>query len=148
MACDGRPRRRRVLLLLPAAPRHPGRLRLPPRRAAEALLIGAGAALGLILYLLAAQRQPLSVAVVLASRYPALPVVLGLALLHERVDRRQAVGPIGAAAATVLLTPGRAPGPRVWRTPPPHARTRAAGRGGRGWAPVRVRPTAQPHVAE
>ncbi|WND33357.1 EamA family transporter [Streptomyces sp. BB1-1-1] len=95
-----------VLLLLPAAARHTGRLRLPPRRAAEALLIGAGAALGLILYLLAAQRQLLSVAVVLASLYPALPVVLGLALLHERADRRRAVGLIGAAAATVLLTLG------------------------------------------
>ncbi|MFJ8146653.1 EamA family transporter [Streptomyces sp. NPDC096048] len=95
-----------VLLLLPGVARHTGRLRLPPRRSVEALLIGAGAALGLILYLLAAQQQLLSVAVVLASLYPALPVVLGLALLHERVDRRQAVGLIGAAAATVLLTLG------------------------------------------
>ncbi|MDG9727472.1 EamA family transporter [Streptomyces sp. DH41] len=95
-----------VLLLLPAAAGHTGRLRLPPRRSAEALLIGAGAALGLILYLLAAQRQLLSVAVVLASLYPALPVILGLALLRERVGRGQAVGLIGAAAATVLLTLG------------------------------------------
>ncbi|GHB46913.1 multidrug transporter [Streptomyces viridiviolaceus] len=95
-----------VLLLLPGAVRHAGRLRLPPGRCAEALVIGAGAALGLILYLLAAQRQLLSVAVVLASLYPALPVVLGLALLHERITRRQAVGLIGAAAATVLLTLG------------------------------------------
>ncbi|WP_238697164.1 EamA family transporter [Streptomyces sp. E2N166] len=75
------------------------------RRRAEALLIGAGAALGPILYLLAAQRQPLSVAVVLTSLHPALSVVLGLALLHERVDRRQAVGVTGAAA-TVPLTLG------------------------------------------
>ncbi|MEV5545626.1 EamA family transporter [Streptomyces sp. NPDC052309] len=95
-----------VLLLLPGAVRHTRRLRLPPRRCAEALVTGAGAALGLILYLLAAQRQMLSVAVVLASLYPALPVILGLALLHERVTRRQAAGLIGAAAATVLLTLG------------------------------------------
>jgi len=95
-----------VLLLLPSAVRHAGRLRLSPGRCAEALVIGAGAALGLILYLLAAQRQLLSVAVVLASLYPALPVVLGVALLHERVTRRQAMGLIGAAAATVLLTLG------------------------------------------
>ncbi|MDN0197811.1 EamA family transporter [Streptomyces sp. S.PNR 29] len=95
-----------VLLLLPAAARHAPQLRLPPARCAQALLVGAGAALGLILYLLAAQRQLLAIAVVLASLYPALPVVLGLALLHERVTRRQAVGLVGAAVATVLLTLG------------------------------------------
>ncbi|MBT2411201.1 DMT family transporter [Streptomyces sp. ISL-12] len=95
-----------VLLLLPAAARHPRRLRTPPRRAAEALLIGAGAALGLILYLLAVQRQLLAVAVVLASLYPALPVLLGLALLHERLTPRRTAGLLGAAAATVLLTLG------------------------------------------
>ncbi|MFF4802936.1 EamA family transporter [Streptomyces sp. NPDC001351] len=95
-----------VLLLLPTASRHPHRLRLPIRLTAQALLVGAGAALGLILYLLAAQRQLLAVAVVLASLYPALPVVLGLALLHERVTPRQTAGLLGAAAATVLLTLG------------------------------------------
>jgi drug/metabolite transporter (DMT)-like permease len=95
-----------VLLLLPTATRHRHRPRLPGRLTAEALLVGAGAALGLILYLLAAQRQLLAVAVVLASLYPALPVVLGLALLHERVTPRQTAGLLGAAAATVLLTLG------------------------------------------
>ncbi|MER6621736.1 EamA family transporter [Streptomyces sp. NPDC000931] len=95
-----------VLVLLPGAVRHPEALRLPARPAARALLIGAGAALGLVLYLLAAQRQMLAVAVVLASLYPALPVVLGLAVLHEHVSRRQAAGLLGAALATVLLTIG------------------------------------------
>lgn len=92
-----------VVVLLPSAGRH---LRVPPVRSVQALLIGAGAALGLSLYLLATQRQMLAVAVVLASLYPALPVVLGLAVLHERVDRRQAAGLLGAAAATVLLALG------------------------------------------
>ncbi|MEU0743360.1 EamA family transporter [Streptomyces sp. NPDC006134] len=69
-------------------------------------MIGAGAALGLILYLLAAQRQLPAVAVVLASLCPALPVVLGVALLREPVTRRQVAGLLGAGAATVLLTPG------------------------------------------
>ncbi|MGX1565120.1 EamA family transporter [Streptomyces sp. NPDC055506] len=95
-----------VLVLLPDAARHARRLRLPPVRRVQALAIGAGAALGLVLYLLAAQRQLLAVAVVLASLYPALPVVLGLALLHERISRRQAAGLLGAGAATVLLTLG------------------------------------------
>ncbi|MDG9710955.1 EamA family transporter [Streptomyces sp. DH10] len=95
-----------VLVLLPDAVRHARRLKLPPGRCLQALLIGAGAALGLVLYLLAAQRQLLAVAVVLASLYPALPVILGLALLHERISRRQALGLLGAGAATVLLTLG------------------------------------------
>ena len=95
-----------VLVLLPAAARHPRRLLLPPVRAVQALLVGAGAALGLILYLLAAQRQLLAVAVVLASLYPALPVVLGLALLDERLSRQQILGLMGAGVATVLLSLG------------------------------------------
>ncbi|MFH8662177.1 EamA family transporter [Streptomyces afghaniensis] len=95
-----------VLVLLPDAARHARRLKLPPGRCVQALLIGAGAALGLVLYLLAAQRQLLAIAVVLASLYPALPVVLGLALLHERISRRQALGLLGAGVATVLLTLG------------------------------------------
>ncbi|MFF4056355.1 EamA family transporter [Streptomyces sp. NPDC001668] len=95
-----------VLVLLPAAARHPRRLGLPPVRALQAVLVGAGAALGLILYLLAAQRQLLAVAVVLASLYPALPVILGLALLHERLSRRQVAGLVGAGLATVLLSLG------------------------------------------
>jgi drug/metabolite transporter (DMT)-like permease len=95
-----------VLLLLTGAVRHPGRLRLPPRRSVQALPIRAGAALGPIPYLLAAQRQLLAVAVVLASLYPALPVVLGVALLPESVTPGQVAGLPGAGVATVLLTLG------------------------------------------
>ncbi|MGW0336222.1 EamA family transporter [Streptomyces sp. NPDC003011] len=95
-----------VLVLLPGTARHTHRLRMPPARALQALLVGAGAALALVLYLLAAQRQLLAVAVVLASLYPALPVILGLALLHEKVTPRQTAGLLGAAAATTLLTLG------------------------------------------
>ncbi|MFI6034986.1 EamA family transporter [Streptomyces sp. NPDC051315] len=93
-----------VAVLLPFARR--------ARRAATAglgvaaLAVGAGAALGLTLFQLAAHRELLAVAVVIASLYPALPVVLGLVLLHERATRRQAVGLVGAGAATVLLAVG------------------------------------------
>ncbi|MFF7640585.1 EamA family transporter [Streptomyces canus] len=93
-------------MLLPSAARHPRRLRLPPVRTVQAVLVGAGAALALILYLLAAQRQLRAVAVVLASLHPALPVILGLALLHEWLSRKQVVGLVGAGIATVLLSLG------------------------------------------
>ena len=93
-----------LMVLLPTARRH---LRVPPLiPAVQAVLIGAGAALGLSLYLLAPQRQMLAVVVVLASLYPVLPVVLGIGVLHEQVDRRRAVGLLGTAVATVLLAIG------------------------------------------
>ncbi|MEV8592701.1 EamA family transporter [Streptomyces sp. NPDC052012] len=95
-----------VLVLLPGVLRRPRLPRPPARQSLQALAVGAGAALGLVLYLLAAQRHLLAVAVVLASLYPALPVVLGLAVLDEHVSRRQAAGLLGAALATVLLTVG------------------------------------------
>lgn len=95
-----------VLVLVPVAVRYGREVRLPARRCVQALLVGAGAALGLVLYLLAAQRQLLAVAVVLASLYPALPVVLGFVLLHEPLTARRVIGLTGAAVATVLLTLG------------------------------------------
>ncbi|MFH9548132.1 multidrug DMT transporter permease [Streptomyces sp. NPDC017435] len=89
-----------VLVLLPGGVRR--RVRWPtPALAAAALLIGAGTALG-SLFRLAARRELLAVAVVVASLCPALPVMLGLALLHERVSAGQALGLTGAAVATVL----------------------------------------------
>ncbi|MDT0341664.1 EamA family transporter [Streptomyces litchfieldiae] len=91
-----------VLVLLPVAARAgAARLRQPPADLAKAAAIGAGAALGLILYLRAAHEQMLAIAVVLASLYPAIPTVLGLAVLHERLTPRQLAGLLGAAGATV-----------------------------------------------
>lgn len=59
----------------------------------------------LIPYLLADQRQLSAIAVVLASRYPALPVVLGFVLQREPLTARRVIRLTGAAA-TVLLTLG------------------------------------------
>ncbi|MEV6837475.1 DMT family transporter [Streptomyces sp. NPDC051133] len=95
-----------VLLLLPSARRYRADLRQPAGRLALAALTGAGAALGLILYLWATRRQLLAVAVVLASLYPAVPTVLGLVALREKVTRTQAAGLAGAAVAVVLLSLG------------------------------------------
>ncbi|WP_049574002.1 EamA family transporter [Streptomyces sp. SBT349] len=95
-----------VLVLLPSAARHLGAFRQPPKHLAQAALIGAGAALGLIFYLSAAHQQMLAIAVVLASLYPAIPVILALAVLRERITRLQTTGLTAAAAATILLTLG------------------------------------------
>ncbi|MFF9038024.1 EamA family transporter [Streptomyces sp. NPDC014892] len=95
-----------VLLLVPGLWRSAGRFRQPVAVWGAAAAIGAGAALALILYLWAAQRQMVSVVVVLASLYPAVPTVLGLTLLHERVNFRQTAGLLGAMIAILLLTLG------------------------------------------
>ncbi|MFI6523077.1 EamA family transporter [Streptomyces uncialis] len=95
-----------VLLLLPSLWHRTGGFRQPGWVQAQALLIGAGAALGLILYLLAAQQQMLSITVVLASLYPAIPTLLGLAVLRETLTRAQGVGLVSAAVAVVFLTWG------------------------------------------
>jgi drug/metabolite transporter (DMT)-like permease len=78
---------------------------LPPlRQALMAAATGAVAALALVCYLAATRRQLLVVAVVLSSLYPAIPVLLGVTALRERLSWRQAVGLAGAAVAVVLLT--------------------------------------------
>jgi drug/metabolite transporter (DMT)-like permease len=79
----------------------------PDRRG---LLLAAGpgaiAATALAFYLAATREQLLVVAVVLSSLYPAIPVILGITALRERLSWKQTVGLVGAAAAIALLTIG------------------------------------------
>ncbi|MGV9855448.1 EamA family transporter [Streptomyces sp. NPDC003442] len=77
---------------------------LSPRRAAAvAAVAGALGTLATILYLLATRRESLSVAVVLSALYPAVPVLLALTFLRERITRPQAVGLLGAGLAIGLI---------------------------------------------
>lgn len=76
---------------------------LPGRLAAVA---GAGGAVGtvaILLYLAATRHQLMAVATVLSALYPAIPVLLALAFLHERLTRRQTTGLVCAAAAIALI---------------------------------------------
>jgi drug/metabolite transporter (DMT)-like permease len=93
-----------ALVLLPVALSARVPLRLPPHRALLAAATGTTAALALIFYLLATRHQLLAVAVVLSSLYPVIPVLLGIAALHEQLTRIQIAGLIAAAAAIALLT--------------------------------------------
>ncbi|WP_020668476.1 DMT family transporter [Amycolatopsis nigrescens] len=92
-----------VLALLPmvAAGRAPWRL--PGRSLGGVLAAGAIGTAATLLYLAATHRQLMSVATVLAALYPAIPVVLGLVLLSERVNRRQVAGLLFAGAAIAML---------------------------------------------
>lgn len=84
--------------------------RAPLRLTLRQTLLGAGtgaiAATALIFYLAATRRELFVVAVVLSSFYPAIPVLLGVTALRERLSWRQTLGLIGAAAAIGLLTLG------------------------------------------
>ncbi|HEX2132799.1 MAG TPA: EamA family transporter [Actinophytocola sp.] len=91
-----------TLALVPLAGRPPTDRRVLLGAAAT----GACATLALVAYLLATRAQLLSIAVVLSSLYPAIPVVLGLTVLRERLTRPQLAGLLGASAAIALLTLG------------------------------------------
>jgi drug/metabolite transporter (DMT)-like permease len=69
-------------------------------------IIGCCATLALVAYLLATRAQLLSIAVVLSSLYPAIPVLLGLTVLRERLSVAQVVGLCGAGVSITLLTAG------------------------------------------
>ncbi|GAA2414911.1 DMT family transporter [Actinomadura vinacea] len=79
---------------------------LPVRLVPWAALTGGLAALALVCYMLAARLQLVAVAVVLSSLYPAVPVLLGVTVLRERLCRAQAAGLAAVAAAIVLLAAG------------------------------------------
>ncbi|WP_067473151.1 EamA family transporter [Actinomadura hibisca] len=95
-----------IATVLPLVVRSRARLRMPPRRLLGAAATGMTASAALVLYMLAAREQLLAIAVVLSSLYPAIPVLLGVTALRERLTRWQAAGLLGAGAATLLLATG------------------------------------------
>jgi drug/metabolite transporter (DMT)-like permease len=68
--------------------------------------VGVLAAWALVCYLLATREALVAVAVVLSSLYPAIPVVLGITVLRERLTLQQSAGLIAAGAAVGLLAVG------------------------------------------
>lgn len=93
-----------TLVLVPVALSIRRPLRLRRGLGLPAVATGSTAAIALIFYLLATRQQLLAVAVVLSSLYPAIPVLLGIAVLHERLTWTQIAGLIAAVAAIALLT--------------------------------------------
>jgi drug/metabolite transporter (DMT)-like permease len=89
---------------LVAATRAPWRL--PVRLLGPAAFAGACGSAAIVLYLIAAQHQLLAVATVLAALYPAVPVLLALVFLRERLSRAQVAGLLGAGAAIALVSLG------------------------------------------
>ncbi|HZE34003.1 MAG TPA: EamA family transporter, partial [Actinoallomurus sp.] len=97
-----------VITVLPLAlssrKRTPRRLSTPQTVAAMATgMLAAGA---LVFYLLSVREQLVVIAVVVSSLYPAIPVLLGITVLRERLRPLQAAGLVGAAVAVAFLTAG------------------------------------------
>ncbi|MDX3697228.1 EamA family transporter [Streptomyces europaeiscabiei] len=76
---------------------------MPPGAWAVAVAAGMVGTAAIVLYLEATTRQLMAVATVLSSLYPAVPVVLALLLLGERLNRRQVLGLLCAALAIALI---------------------------------------------
>jgi drug/metabolite transporter (DMT)-like permease len=76
---------------------------LPRRSGFIATVSGMVGTAGIICFLFATRQQMLTTATVLAALYPAIPVVLGLTVLRERLNLPQSAGLAGAGAAALLL---------------------------------------------
>lgn len=81
-------------------------LRLPRGFVLPALAVGSMGAVALVLYQAAALHQLLALATVLASLYPAVPVVLAIVFLHERPTAVQIAGLLCTGVAVVLIALG------------------------------------------
>ncbi len=81
-------------------------VRLPIRELPPIGLLGLLEVVGAALLLVALQRGPVSVAVVLASLYPVTTVLLAAAILRERLTRPQLAGVALALIAVVLVSTG------------------------------------------
>lgn len=79
-------------------------LRLPAKPGAAAVCAGAVGTLAIVLFWTATGHGLLAVTVVLAALYPAIPVLLALTVLHEKVTAGQTAGLVGVAAAVVLIS--------------------------------------------
>lgn len=95
-----------VIALLPLVVSARRRLRITKWSMVGAMATGMTAALALILYSQAVQQQLAVIAVALSSFYPAIPVLLGITLLRERLGGVQVTGLIAAGVAIALLALG------------------------------------------
>ncbi|MGH8860271.1 MAG: EamA family transporter [Jatrophihabitantaceae bacterium] len=93
-----------AVLILPLAAGMRSFARIRGRLLAWALLAGTCDALANMFFLLSARAGLLSLASVLTSLYPAVTVLLAVAVLHEHTSRVQRAGLALAAAAVVLIT--------------------------------------------
>jgi drug/metabolite transporter (DMT)-like permease len=93
-----------VLAILPLAASRPARLLIPLRPAVLSLGAGSLGTVAIVLYTLAAWQQLLSLTVVLTALYPAVPVLLAMTVLRERLSRPQVAGLVCAGSSIALIS--------------------------------------------
>jgi len=89
------------MVLATRAPRRPGRRHLLALAA-----VGAGDITANGLFAAASRSGPLAVIAVLASLYPVATVLLARQLHHERLERSQLIGVVGAFAGVTAVVAG------------------------------------------
>ncbi|MFF1654296.1 EamA family transporter [Streptomyces sp. NPDC058255] len=92
-----------VMVIAGALASYGARWTMPRGAWATAVAAGMVGTAAIVLYLEATAHQLMAVATVLSSLYPAVPVVLALLLLAERLNRRQTLGLVCAALAVALI---------------------------------------------
>jgi drug/metabolite transporter (DMT)-like permease len=95
-----------VLAILPLVLARGSGFRLPRRTALGSAGTGVVSMAAITAYALAGRTQDLSLVSVLASMYPVVPVVWGVAALRERVGRAQTTGLLCTGASITLLAVG------------------------------------------
>lgn len=95
-----------IATIVPIAKHHRARLRLPRHLLVPAGVVGAAGSIAIYVYLVATHQQLFALATVLAALYPAIPVMLALLLLHERLARQQLLGLTFTGASIALIALG------------------------------------------
>ncbi|WP_163504948.1 DMT family transporter [Fodinicola acaciae] len=79
------------------------KLTMPAKPMVGAAAAGVVGTLATVLYFVATRSELVATAAVLSALYPAIPVVLALVFLRERISRRQVAGLLCAGAAIGLI---------------------------------------------
>ena len=95
-----------IAIIVPIALHHRARLRLPSRLLLPACAVGAAGSVAIYLYLAATHQQLFALATVLAALYPAIPVILALLFLRERLVGKQILGLVFSGTAVALIALG------------------------------------------
>ncbi len=92
--------------IIPIAREQRAWLKLPKRLVLPTCVVGAAGSIAIYVYLVATHQQLFALATVLAALYPAIPVILALLLLHERLGKQQTLGLLFTGTSIALIALG------------------------------------------
>lgn len=95
-----------IAIIIPIARHQRARLTPPRRLVLPACVFGAAGSIAIYVYLVATHQQLFALATVLAALYPAIPVILALLILHERLAKQQILGLLFTGTSIALIALG------------------------------------------